>query len=57
MSQPLTQIAFTTDRHGRPLAYRDSRLAMRYFRVSVDEADLLIATGQAVEVPFRPYSR
>lgn len=49
-----TQVTFTTDKNGKPLAFRDCRLAGRYIRIGLDEAKLLVATGQAVQVSHRP---
>jgi hypothetical protein len=48
-----TQVAFTTDKHGRPLAYRWSVAAGgRWLRVGYDEAKLAIATGKARETRY-----
>lgn len=52
------QIAFTTDKCGRPVAYYDGRPnSMRWFRLPYDEAKMHVAQGHADEVPFRPYGR
>lgn len=46
-------IAFTVDKNGRPIAYRDSRCSSaRWIRIGVDEARLLIAQGLARQVPY-----
>jgi hypothetical protein len=44
------QVAFDTDRHGRPIAYYWSRPAFRWIRMPHEEAKLLVAQGQATEV-------
>ena len=40
-------IRFSHDRNGRKLAHRWSRAAARWFRVSLADAELWIATGAA----------
>ena len=52
MTKPHRQIAFTTIKGGRPVAYRWCSRGMRWFRMGMDEAKLQIATGAAVEVPY-----
>ena len=42
-----TQIKFAADKNGTPLAYRYSHSAMRWFRMSYDEAQILVSTGAA----------
>lgn len=43
---PNTQLAFTTDKHGRRLAFRWSIAAGgRWFRISLATAELMLATG------------
>lgn len=37
--------------------YRISKLQMRYFPVARREAEAMIASGQAVEAPYLPWSR
>jgi len=52
----LKKVSFTVDKHGRPIAYRESGPGIggyRLFRIGLDEARALISTGQAREVPFR----
>lgn len=51
---PKTEISFTVDKHGNALAYRYSRAQMRNFRIAYDDAKLRIATGDAIETPYRP---
>lgn len=46
-----THITFTADKNGKPIAYREG-YNLRYFRIGYDEAKLMIATGQAIEIPF-----
>lgn len=52
-----TEIYFTTDRTGWPLAYRWSRRQFRSFRVSLDRAIVQIATGEAkvITAPLPKY--
>jgi len=50
------QIAFTTDKRGKPRAYRVDMAQMRNFPIGLDAAKLLVATGQAVKVAFKPFS-
>jgi hypothetical protein len=40
-------VKFGADKNGTPLAYRYSNKAMRWFRMSYDEAQLLVSTGAA----------
>ena len=42
------RIKFARNRKGQVIAYRWARLAGRYIRINVDDAKVLIATGQAV---------
>lgn len=53
----IKQIAFTTDKNGKPIAYRNSPIQMRWFRIGYEEAKLLIATGQAEQVKFIKWGR
>lgn len=51
------EIFFQNDKHGRKVAYRWSRMQFRAFRMKLDEAELLVATGQAIKLdghPLRP---
>ena len=57
MRQTIKQIAFTTDKNGKPIAYRNSPVQMRWFRIGYEEAKLLIATGQAEQVEFIKWGR
>ena len=41
------QIRFDADKNGNQLAYRWSRRAMRWFRMSYDAARVLVSTGAA----------
>ncbi len=45
-----TEIYFTTTKSGQPRAYRVSRMQFRSFPMSYDEAKLLVATEQAIDV-------
>ncbi len=47
-------IRISTDKNGKKLAYRISIKAMREFRIPVDEAELMIATGNVNEVVYGP---
>jgi hypothetical protein len=47
-----TQIAFTADKNGRPVAYRWDLTCFRWFRIGYDEAKLRIALGTAREVRY-----
>lgn len=48
-------IAFTADKNGKPVAYKDTRsISARWVRVSYEEAKLLVATGAAREVAYVP---
>ena len=46
------QIAFTADKHGKPIAYKWSPMAMRWIKTSYDEAKIKVATGAAVQVAY-----
>lgn len=46
-----TEISFTTDTKGNRLAWRYDRIQRRSFRISLDKAKLMIATGQAHIAP------
>jgi ribosomal protein L24E len=41
MAQP--NIRFTADKNGKPLAHRWSPRALRWIRISMDEAKILVA--------------
>lgn len=41
------EIKFQVMKNGQKVAYKWSRKAMRWFRMSLDEAQLLVATEQA----------
>jgi hypothetical protein len=41
-------IRFDTNKNGQRLAHRWSPLAARYFRIGLDEAELMVSTGQAI---------
>ncbi len=51
------KISFSTDKHGRPLAYRVSYMQMRNFRIALDKAKFMIANGEADEVAYHPFKR
>lgn len=55
-SNPRKSVSFTTDKHGRPIAYLVSMQQMRNFRIPLDEAKLMVETGEADEVPYRRFS-
>lgn len=42
------RIKFAVNRKGQRVAYRWARIAGRYIRISVEQAEAMIATGQAV---------
>ena len=48
------EIWFTTTRKGQRRAYYLSRMQFRAFPMPLAEAELLIATGAAVEIPGNP---
>lgn len=48
-----TQVAFGVDKNSKPLAYRWSFLAMRWFKVGYEAAKLMVSTGDAVVVVKR----
>lgn len=52
-----TQVSFTVDKNGKPRAYRVSMSQMRHFPIGYDEAKLLVSTGQAKQVPYRPFGK
>lgn len=61
MSKPNTpgynthlHVFFQHDKHGRKTAYRWSRLQMRAFRMSLADAELFIAQGQATQIDGHP---
>lgn len=51
------EIWFGTDSKGRRIAHRWNTRQLRAFRVGLAEAELLIATGQATELPGHPLHR
>lgn len=55
---PNTQIALTTDKRGRRLAFRWSIAAGgRWFRIPLAIAELMLATGTGCEVPYPQVTR
>jgi hypothetical protein len=51
--QPMRQVAFTTDRYGRPVAYSVfGKGGYRNMRIGLEHAKHLIATGQARQVAY-----
>lgn len=54
-----TEIYFTTTKTGKARAYRVSRMQFRSFPMSYDEAKLLVATGQGIDIgqPFWKVAR
>ncbi len=60
MAKPKTnagvkQVSFTTDKRGKPRAYRVDMSQMRNFPIGLDRANLMVSTGEAIRVPFRPF--
>ncbi len=51
MKSPI-RIAFFHDKHGRKLAYRWGLAQGRWFRIGLDKAELMLSTGQAVQVVY-----
>lgn len=53
------EVSFTTDKRGSPVAYKFTRGALypRNIRIGYDAAKLLVSTGQAKEIPYRPMRR
>ena len=49
------EIFFSADKRGRKLAHYWSRGQMRAFRMSLADAELFVATGQATEIPGNPF--
>jgi hypothetical protein len=49
------EIFFGTDKRGRKIAHRWSTQQLRSFRMPLAEAELLVATGQADEIPGNPF--
>ena len=49
-----TEIYFQTTKKGQPRAYRVSRMQMRSFPMGYEEAKIMVATGQAIDIglPF-----
>lgn len=48
------QVWFQTNANGRKVAYRFSPQQMRSFRVSVTEAEMQVATGEATQACCNP---
>lgn len=46
------QVAITHNAKNQPVAYRWSPRQVRWFRMGLEEAKLLIATEQAILVPY-----
>ena len=49
------QVSFTTDKRGKPRAYRVDMRQMRNFPIALERARLMVSTGAAVRVPFRKF--
>lgn len=49
------EIFFSVDKRGRKLAHYWSTRQLRAFRMPLAEAELLVATGQATEIPGNPF--
>jgi hypothetical protein len=50
----MLRIAFTTDKNGREIAYRVGKHMLNHYRTGLDEAKMLVATGQAQQVRYVP---
>jgi len=50
------RIAFTTDKWGNKIAYREDVQQGRNFRIGLEVAELLIATGRAKVVPYHSFT-
>lgn len=55
-TQAPTAILFTIAKNGKRRASRWSTHGLRLFPMPLAEAELLIATGQAVELLYKPFS-
>lgn len=49
------QVWFQVDKHGKRRAYTWSHRQLRSFPLGVDEAEMLIATEQAVRIAGHPW--
>lgn len=45
-------IAFTADKNGKPVAYRWSRMGMRWIKMAYAEAKMLVATEVADQINY-----
>lgn len=52
----MTEIWFTATKTGKRRAYYFSTRAFRSFPLPLAKAELMIATGEAVEIPCNPFS-
>jgi hypothetical protein len=51
------QVAFSANKHGQRIAYRVSHTGFggySYYRMNLDTAELLVATGEVREVEYLP---
>jgi hypothetical protein len=46
-------VAFAADKNGKPVAYRWSRAALRWIKMSYAEAKVFVSSGSADEVEYR----
>lgn len=42
-------LKYTTDKNGKVVVYRWSQAAIRWIRISKDEAEMMLSTGKAVK--------
>jgi hypothetical protein len=49
------EVFFSTDKNGRKLAHYWSHRGFRAIRMSLADAKLFVATGQATELPGHPF--
>ena len=45
----ISTIRYTTDKNGKVIVHRWSKNAVRWIRISKDEAEIMLATGKAVK--------
>ncbi len=52
MTNTTKQVALVTNAMGQPIAYRYERSFGNWYRMGREAAELAIATGAAIQVPF-----
>lgn len=52
----VTEILFTTTKAGKRRALRWSTHQMRTFPMPLAEAEIMVATGQAIELLYKPFT-